>query len=176
MYRCGPSSVQAVKHGHVCFQFDTPFVFAEVNSDLVYITVKKDTTHLVEAVDKTHIGKLILTKEIGGDGQHDITENYKFQEGKEEERLALETALMYGAKKPLDTEGIHQFRADIDMDFEVEKAVLGRDFKVTITFRNSTSRRYTATAYLSGNIVFYTGVAKSEFKNQSFDVKVEPYS
>ncbi|XP_036622354.1 coagulation factor XIII A chain [Trichosurus vulpecula] len=176
MYRCGPASVQAVKHGHVCFQFDTPFVFAEVNSDLVYITAKKDATHLVEAVDKTHIGKLILTKEIGGDGKQDITENYKFQEGKEEERLALETALMYGAKKPLDTEGIHQFKADIDMDFEVEKAVLGKDFKVSITFRNSTSRRYTATAYLSGNIVFYTGVAKSEFKNQTLDVKVEPYS
>ncbi|XP_020829471.1 coagulation factor XIII A chain isoform X1 [Phascolarctos cinereus] len=176
MYRCGPASVQAVKHGHICFQFDSPFVFAEVNSDLVYITVKKDTTHLVESVDKTHIGKLIVTKEIGGDGQHDITENYKFQEGKEEERLALETALMYGAKKPLDTEGIHQFKADIDMDFEVEKAVLGKDFKVTITFRNGTARRYTATAYLSGNIVFYTGVAKSEFKNQTFDVKVEPYS
>ncbi|KAM9100150.1 coagulation factor XIII A chain [Sarcophilus harrisii] len=176
MYRCGPASVQAIKHGHVCFQFDTPFVFAEVNSDLIYITVKKDTTHMVEAVDKTHIGKLVITKEIGGDGKQDITENYKFPEGKEEERLALETALMYGAKKPLDTEGIHQFRADIDMDFEVEKAVLGKDFKVTITFRNSTNRRYTATAYLSGNIVFYTGVAKSEFKNQTFDVKVEPYS
>lgn len=176
MYRCGPASVQAVKHGHVCFQFDTPFVFAEVNSDLVYITVKKDTTHLVEAVDKTHIGKLIVTKEIGGDGKQDITDNYKFQEGKEEERLALETALMYGAKKPLDTEGIHQFKADIDMDFEVEKAVLGKDFKITITFRNSTPRRYTATAYLSGNIVFYTGVAKTEFKNQTFDVEVEPYS
>ncbi|XP_074058210.1 coagulation factor XIII A chain [Macrotis lagotis] len=152
------------------------FFSFQVNSDLVYIKVKKDATHLVEAVDKTHIGKLILTKEIGGDGKQDITENYKFQEGKEEERLALETALMYGAKKPLDTEGIHQFRADIDMDFEVEKAVLGKDFKVTITFRNSTSRRYTATAYLSGNIVFYTGVTKSEFKNQTFDVRVEPFS
>ncbi|OWK13241.1 F13A1 [Cervus elaphus hippelaphus] len=29
MYRCGPASVQAIKHGHVCFQFDAPFVFAE---------------------------------------------------------------------------------------------------------------------------------------------------
>lgn len=30
MYRCGPASVQAIKHGHVCFQFDAPFVYAEV--------------------------------------------------------------------------------------------------------------------------------------------------
>lgn len=34
MYRCGPASVQAVKHGHVCFQFDAPFVFAEVSGKL----------------------------------------------------------------------------------------------------------------------------------------------
>lgn len=34
MYRCGPASVQAIKHGHVCFQFDAPFVFAEVSGEL----------------------------------------------------------------------------------------------------------------------------------------------
>lgn len=37
---------------------------------------------MVEALDTTHIGKLIVTKEIGGDGMKDITDTYKFQEGK----------------------------------------------------------------------------------------------
>ncbi|XP_076999733.1 coagulation factor XIII A chain [Tamandua tetradactyla] len=176
MYRCGPASVQAVKHGHVCFQFDAPFVFAEVNSDLVYITAKKDGTQVVEAVDATHIGKLIVTKQIGGDGIKDITDTYKFQEGQEEERLALETALMYGAKKSLNTEGVFKSRTDVDMDFKVENAVLGQDFRITITFQNNTSSSHTISAYLSGNITFYTGVAKAEFKNQTFEVMLEPLS
>ncbi|XP_065741365.1 coagulation factor XIII A chain [Phocoena phocoena] len=176
MYRCGPASVQAIKHGNVCFQFDAPFVFAEVNSDLVYITAKKDGTHVVETLDTTHIGKLIVTKEVGGDGIKDITDTYKFQEGQEEERLALGTALMYGAKKSLNTEGVVKSRSDVHMNFEVENAVLGRDFKVTITFRNSGPAHYTITAYLSGNITFYTGVAKAEFKNKTFDVTLEPLS
>ncbi|XP_059544514.1 coagulation factor XIII A chain [Myotis daubentonii] len=176
MYRCGPASVQAIKHGHVCFQFDAPFVFAEVNSDLVYITAKKDGTHVVEAVDTTHVGKLIVTKQIGGDGMKDITDNYKFQEGQKEERLALETALMYGVKKPLNTEGIVKQRSDVDMDFEVENAVLGKDFKVTITFQNNTPKAYTISAYLTGNITFYTGVSKEEFKNETFEVALEPLS
>ncbi|XP_028909882.1 coagulation factor XIII A chain [Ornithorhynchus anatinus] len=176
MYRCGPASVQAIKHGHVCFPFDAPFVFAEVNSDIVYIRVKQDGTHVVESVDATHVGKFILTKQIGGDGQQDITDQYKFQEGQEEERLALETALMYGAKKPLNTEGLIALRDDTDMNFEVENVVLGRDFKVTITFHNRSPRRYSATAYLSGNIVFYTGVAQTEFKNHTFEVTLEPLS
>ncbi|XP_017653264.1 coagulation factor XIII A chain isoform X2 [Nannospalax galili] len=176
MYRCGPASVQAVKHGHVCFQFDAPFVFAEVNSDLIYITAKKDGTHVVESVDTTHIGKLIVTKQIGGDGMEDITDTYKFQEGQEEERLALETALMYGAKKAVNTEGVVKSRSDVDMNFEVENAVLGKDFKVTITFQNNSSNRYTISAYLSGNITFYTGVSKTEFKNEAFEVTLEPLS
>nr|XP_024104595.2 coagulation factor XIII A chain [Pongo abelii] len=176
MYRCGPASVQAIKHGHVCFQFDAPFVFAEVNSDLIYITAKKDGTHVVENVDATHIGKLIVTKQIGGDGMMDITDTYKFQEGQEEERLALETALMYGAKKPLNTEGVMKPRSNVDMDFEVENAVLGKDFKLSITFRNNSHNHYTITAYLSANITFYTGVPKAEFKKETFDVTLEPLS
>lgn len=36
---------------------------------------------MVETVDTTHIGKLIVTKEVGGDGIKDITDTYKFQEG-----------------------------------------------------------------------------------------------
>ncbi|XP_019480321.1 PREDICTED: coagulation factor XIII A chain [Hipposideros armiger] len=176
MYRCGPASVQAIKHGHVCFQFDAPFVFAEVNSDLVYITAKKDGTHVVEAVDTTHIGKLIVTKEVGGDGMKDITDTYKFQEGQKEERLALETALMYGVKKSLNTDGVAKQRSDVDMDFEVENAVLGTNFTLTITFQNNSPNSYTLSAYLSGNITFYTGVSKEEFKNETFDVTLEPLS
>lgn len=176
MYRCGPASVQAIKHGHVCFQFDAPFVYAEVNSDLVYITAKKDGTHVVEAVDTTHIGKLIVTKQIGGDGMKDITDTYKFQEGQTEERLALETALMYGLKKPLNTEGVIKPKSDVVMDFEVENVVLGKDFKVNITFRNNSPNSHAISAYLSGNITFYTGVSKEEFKKETFDVTLEPFS
>lgn len=36
---------------------------------------------MVEAVDTAHIGKMIVTKEVGGDGIKDITDTYKFQEG-----------------------------------------------------------------------------------------------
>lgn len=31
-YRCGPTSVFAVRNGHVELKFDTPFVFAEVSA------------------------------------------------------------------------------------------------------------------------------------------------
>ncbi|NWZ84477.1 F13A factor, partial [Poecile atricapillus] len=176
MYRCGPASVQAIKHGHVCFQFDAPFVYAEVNGDIFYTRMEKNGTQVVENVDTTRIGQLIVTKEVGGDGMMDITEEYKFREGSDEERLALETAVMYGVKKQSIQDTTYQPQTDVDMDFQAQKAVLGHDFKVTITFRNKSRNSYTATTYLSGNTVFYTGVTKSEFKKHSFSVKLEPSS
>uniref|UniRef100_A0A8C6XEN5 Coagulation factor XIII A chain n=1 Tax=Naja naja TaxID=35670 RepID=A0A8C6XEN5_NAJNA len=172
MYRCGPASVQAIKHGHVCFQFDAPFVFAEVNCDVIYSKAMKNGSKVIQHIDKTQIGALILTKEVGSNKTKEITENYKFQEGTEEERLALETALMYGVKKSV-AEDISS-NTEVDMNVVIEDSVLGSDFNVTITFQNKTSRPYTVTAYISGNVVFYTGVPKTEFKNDSFDVTLEP--
>ncbi|XP_008941142.1 PREDICTED: coagulation factor XIII A chain [Merops nubicus] len=176
MYRCGPASVQAIKHGHVCFQFDAPFVYAEVNGDIVYIRREKNGTQTIENIDTTHVGRLIVTKEVGGDGMMEITEDYKFQEGSAEERLALETALMYGVKKQMPQDTTYQPQKDVDMEFQAQKAILGSDFKVTITFRNRSRNYYTATTYLSGNTVFYTGVTKKEFKKHSFSAKLEPSS
>ncbi|KFP17316.1 Coagulation factor XIII A chain [Egretta garzetta] len=179
MYRCGPASVQAVKHGHVCFQFDAPFVYAEVNSDVVYSRRDKNGTQVIEKIDTTHIGQLIVTKEIGGDGMMEITEEYKFQEGSEEERLALETAVMYGVKKQTTQDSVYQPQTDVDMDFQVQKAVLGSDFKVTITFRNKSHNYYTATTYLSGNMVSFTGTKRRLFSflflssARSFDVAIK---
>eukprot|EP00079_Xenopus_tropicalis_P011013 XP_002936471.1 PREDICTED: coagulation factor XIII A chain [Xenopus tropicalis] len=176
MFRCGPASVQAIKHGHACFQFDTPFIFSEVNSDIVYSRAMKDGSKVIEHIDKTHVGQKILTKQIGGDDPQDITDLYKFSEGTEEERLALEAALMYGVKKEIRDEDQQQFAPDTDMDFQADNAVFGSDFKVTLTFKNWSANLYTVSAFLTGHIVFYTGVLKSEFKNKNVEVTLDPSS
>ncbi|KAG8571659.1 hypothetical protein GDO81_011743 [Engystomops pustulosus] len=176
MYRCGPASVQAIKHGHVCFPYDTPFLFAEVNSDIVYSKLMKDGTREVQYIDKTHVGQKLLTKEVGGNRPLDITDLYKFSEGTEEERLALDAALMYGVKKDFRDEEQFLSSPDTTMEFQEDSAVFGSDFKVTLTFNNQSSNRYTVSAFLTGHVVFYTGVLKSEFKNKTVQVTLEPLS
>lgn len=54
----------------------------QVNGDVFYTRVDKNGTQVVENVDTARIGQLIVTKEVGGDGMMDITEEYKFREGK----------------------------------------------------------------------------------------------
>ena len=36
MYRTGPASVESVRKGEINFVYDSPFVFAEVNADVVH--------------------------------------------------------------------------------------------------------------------------------------------
>lgn len=58
------------------------YLIFQVNSDVVYSKTMKNGTRVIEQIDTTHIGKLIVTKDIGSDRMKDITEQYKFREGK----------------------------------------------------------------------------------------------
>lgn len=36
LFRCGPASVEAVRRGIIGYLYDTPFIFSEVNADIVH--------------------------------------------------------------------------------------------------------------------------------------------
>lgn len=42
IYRCGPASLQAIREGNVHYNYDTKFVFAEVNAETVFWQRQKD--------------------------------------------------------------------------------------------------------------------------------------
>uniref|UniRef100_A0AAX7V4T7 protein-glutamine gamma-glutamyltransferase n=1 Tax=Astatotilapia calliptera TaxID=8154 RepID=A0AAX7V4T7_ASTCA len=80
-FRCGPAPVIAIKEGHVCYPFDCGFVFAEVNSDVVFLKRDKYGNLTPFRVDKTYVGEKILTKAVGSQQQNNITNTYKYPEG-----------------------------------------------------------------------------------------------
>lgn len=80
VYCCGPAPVKAIKEGDLQMQYDIPFVFAEVNADVVYWIVQSNG----EQRKSTHssvVGKNISTKSVGRDSREDITHTYKYPEG-----------------------------------------------------------------------------------------------
>ena len=74
--------MKAVKNGEVYLPYDTGFVFAEVNGDTVYWDVKKDGSMKARNVDEHSVGSSISTKAPGSDEREDITEEYKYPDGK----------------------------------------------------------------------------------------------
>ncbi|XP_008407583.1 protein-glutamine gamma-glutamyltransferase 2 [Poecilia reticulata] len=91
VYCCGPIPLRAIKEGELAFKYDAPFVFAEVNADVVTMMKKKDgSTSKVTTIGL--VGQMISTKSVGSDSREDITHLYKYPEGSDEEREAFTKA------------------------------------------------------------------------------------
>lgn len=64
------------------WKYDTPFVFSEVNADLIVWIVHPDGERIQVSQNSKVIGRSISTKSVYGDFREDITANYKYPEGK----------------------------------------------------------------------------------------------
>ncbi|XP_040887491.1 coagulation factor XIII A chain [Toxotes jaculatrix] len=170
MYRCGPASVRAIKHGEMCFPFDAAFVFAEVNSDVVFYCRRKDGTMEPVKVNQTHIGRKVLTKAAGDTTRRDITDQYKFPEGSTEERTVLEKAEEFGCKREKSNPPL----ADVDLVLPTLEISVGDNFELSVEFINRSDQKRTVDIYISGSVVYYTGVTSSEFLIITPTVKIEP--
>ncbi|TRZ07581.1 hypothetical protein HGM15179_019526, partial [Zosterops borbonicus] len=80
LFCCGPCSVTAVKNGEVFLKYDTPFVFAEVNSDKVYWQRQPHGGFAVVHVEEGAIGRRISTLGPDTAPRVDITDQYKHPE------------------------------------------------------------------------------------------------
>lgn len=169
MYRCGPASVLAIKHGEICFPFDAPFVFAEVNSDVVFYSRKKDGTMEPVKVNKTHVGRMVLTKALGSEGRRDIVDQYKFPEGSPEERTVLEKAEEFGCRREKSSPPV----ADVDVTLPTLEISVGDNFELGVEFVNHSIQTRTVEAYVSGSVVYYTGVSGNEFLFKSPTVSIQ---
>ena len=85
-YQCGPASVNAIRNGEVYLNYDTGFVFSEVNGDRVYWDQDSFGQLSISYIDKHSIGKKISTRKLGKtterrDLRKDLTSHYKHPEG-----------------------------------------------------------------------------------------------
>ncbi|XP_063729924.1 coagulation factor XIII A chain-like [Eleginops maclovinus] len=105
-YRCGPAPVAAIKEGLLCHPYDAGFVFAEVNSDVVFHKRDRYGTLTPFRVEKTYIGHSIFTKAVGSSSPSDITHTYKHTEGSAEDARTMSRAEEYGCvRDPLRRPG-----------------------------------------------------------------------
>ncbi|KAK7129384.1 hypothetical protein R3I94_017557 [Phoxinus phoxinus] len=130
---CGPSSVRAIKEGELTFQYDIPFLYAEVNADVVEYIKLRDGRVFKIGGSTAEVGKYISTKAVGRDEREDITHNYKYPEGSEEERKVFEKANHHNRLAQAGEEpGLHiKIRVTPDMQ-------MGSDFDVYAEFKNNT--------------------------------------
>ncbi|XP_061614255.1 coagulation factor XIII A chain-like [Phyllopteryx taeniolatus] len=173
LYRCGPASVLAIKEGLVGHSYDGAFIFAEVNSDVIYVTQDKYGNELSTYVDKRLVGLGLFTKHILADAPVDITHTYKYQEGSADEARAMETAQSFGLARdhpdqPAATDVL------ITVSLAAEQVDLGKDVYLTVEFQNHGDAAQTVKALVTCAVIYYTGVLSKRFKEEPVEVTVPP--
>ncbi|XP_065150833.2 coagulation factor XIII A chain-like [Paramisgurnus dabryanus] len=173
LYRCGPTSVNAVKAGDLSYPFDARFVFAELNSDVIYHQCDKYGNMKTLNVDTAYVGKLTVTKSVNGFGYEDITSNYKYPEGSEKDKQTMQTAVSRG----VPTSGyVPPAAANVSIDLQVDTIKMGDDFQLTMNIKNQGGQRCTVSTTITGSVVFYTGVTGTKIKSENRTAVLEAWN
>ncbi|XP_054464590.1 protein-glutamine gamma-glutamyltransferase 5-like [Anoplopoma fimbria] len=81
VFCCGPSPVSGVQGHCLRARYDTSFVYASVDADVVRLIVR-DGLVVGRTVDTEGVGQLIYTKSIGSDAPENLTGTYKRKRSK----------------------------------------------------------------------------------------------
>lgn len=171
--QCGPVSLQAVKRGDIGLNYDAPFVFAEVNADVMHWgeDPESDWGWSRMKMNKYHVGRQILTKKVGKDDdegeddQEDVVIEYKSEEGSAAERLSIHNAIRGSRRAQQYYEYRKDLKEDVAFDFtDIDKITIGQPFKVKVVIRNESNETRNISAFLSARSVYYTGVNVSLIK------------
>ncbi|XP_044595670.1 LOW QUALITY PROTEIN: annulin-like [Cotesia glomerata] len=177
-FRCGPSSVAAIKNGEVMRPYDGGFLFAEVNADKVYWKYNGPTQPLkLVSKDTQGIGQYISTKAVGIWGREDLTQDYKYPETSNKEREAMLKALQQ-SESIFSRYYLNEQFNDIIFDFKlIDNVLVGDPFSVVLVMKNrSKENKYRVSVILRVDVVLYTGKVGGPVKTFETDRIIKPGS
>ncbi|XP_077315153.1 protein-glutamine gamma-glutamyltransferase 5-like [Lithobates pipiens] len=171
-YCCGPAPVKAIKEGDMDVDYDIPFVFAEVNGDIVH-WVLQDGGAEKGQTDTYSIGKFISTKSIGSNTREDITDQYKYPEGSPQERAIFEKAVAkIKSKKPFrERDPIVALDFDASLKL-VESPLIGQTVLLIYRIHNRSYEAKTFSISVSAQEMMYNGKPLDQFWDEKFELVV----
>ncbi|XP_052507146.1 protein-glutamine gamma-glutamyltransferase E [Budorcas taxicolor] len=181
VFQCGPASVIAVREGDVDWDFDMPFIFAEVNADRITWIYESSGALKKNSTDTHSVGKYISTKAVGSNSRVDVTEKYKYPEGSSQERQVFEKALRklkprasFSATSASSLARDEQ-EPSISGRFKVAGVLaVGKDVNLILILKNLTSDTKTVTVNMTAWTIVYNGTLVHEVWKDSVTKSLNP--
>lgn len=152
VFCCGPAPLKAIKEGELTKKYDAPFIFAEVNADVVDLVQLSSGEFVKFGGSTKSVGRFISTKAVGSDKRRDITHHYKYPEGSEEERQVYEKAQHHNKLQQQGEEpGLH---LKIKL---ADNMIVGSDFEVSALLTNNCMKARTCSFLFFARAVSYNG-------------------
>ncbi|XP_071761907.1 protein-glutamine gamma-glutamyltransferase 2 [Centroberyx gerrardi] len=168
VYCCGPCPLTAIKEGDLGIKYDAPFVFAEVNADIIHWIVQSDGRRRQLKVDQNSVGMNISTKSVYGDFREDVTLHYKYPEGSQREREVYEKA---GRPVSMLTNGEAE-PGKLQLSIKHVKPVFGTDFDIIVEVKNVGGKDTTAQLTMLSKAVTYNSLHRGECQRRTASITV----
>ncbi|XP_070785728.1 protein-glutamine gamma-glutamyltransferase 2-like [Enoplosus armatus] len=163
---CGPAPVNGILQGEANLKYDVPFVFAEVNADIVKWMISAYGLKRKMHSDTRTVGQNISTKAVGYNMRNDITNGYKHTEGTTKERAVFRRALNR-VNSGDDQEGdSREELLKVEMKFEEETKMLsGQDIKLKLKLTNKDRTNKTMSIRVNAQAMRYNGKPASNMQS-----------
>ncbi|TNN01015.1 hypothetical protein fugu_012261 [Takifugu bimaculatus] len=168
---CGPCPVAAIKEGNLGVKYDAPFVFAEVNADIVHWITYADGRRQKIREDQANVGRNISTKSVFGDAREDVTRLYKYPEGSRKER-----EVYVKAGRRLTEPGGEQTPEPLQLSIKHGTPVFGTDFDVMVEVENVQGSGAGGQLTVLAKAVTYNALFRGECKRRSVGVHVQAHA
>ncbi|XP_075033805.1 protein-glutamine gamma-glutamyltransferase E-like [Mixophyes fleayi] len=190
-YRLGPTSLKAVKEGDVDLDYDTAFVFSEVNGDTDSYIVYPNGTRRIFKSDPQAVGRLTSTKAVGSFTRKDVTLDYKYAEGSAKEREIFQKAkdkmrrpaagfrMAARASDDMASMSLREAAPAIKPDFSATfkksgEPQVGEDFSVSLTLKNTVGDTKTLKVNMTATIIIYNNTPVKVVLTESQSVTLGP--
>ncbi|XP_059934185.1 protein-glutamine gamma-glutamyltransferase E [Mesoplodon densirostris] len=182
VFQCGPASVVALREGNVDWDFDMPFIFAEVNADrITWICNSWTGKPKKNSSDPYTVGKFISTKAVGRNSRVDVTNNYKYPEGSSQERQVFKKALRklkpYMTFVPTSERSLREEeqKPSISGKFKITGTLtVGKEVNLALMLKNLTSDSKTVTVNMTAWTIVYNGTLVHEVWKESVTLSLGP--
>ncbi|XP_063816606.1 protein-glutamine gamma-glutamyltransferase E-like [Pseudophryne corroboree] len=183
MYRLGPSSLKAVKEGDVDLDFDTPFVFAEVNADVEHWVVYSNGSKKMIYSEPKAVGRLTSTKAVGSFTRMDVTNDYKYPEGSSKEReifnkakAKIQPPRMYSRMAAVSLrEGETVIKPTFSGTFKkIGEPQVGEDFTIPLILKNTVADTKTVKVNITATVIIYNTTPVKDILTEAQSVTLGP--
>ncbi|XP_068996556.1 protein-glutamine gamma-glutamyltransferase 2-like [Embiotoca jacksoni] len=171
IFCCGPASLKAIKEGELTRKYDAPFIFAEVNADVVDKLRQPNGEFVRFNESITSVGRFISTKAVGSYMRRDITHHYKYAEGSEDERRVYQKAQHHNKLRESGKE------PGLNLEIKLsDNMIVGSNFEVFAILTNDSMDVKDCKIRFSATAVVYNGrlAAGDSCGFASIEVEVPP--
>ncbi|XP_058499984.1 protein-glutamine gamma-glutamyltransferase 5-like isoform X1 [Solea solea] len=188
VFVCGPCPVAAVQQKVFGAEYDTPFIYASVDADVVRLIVRQGMV-VGRKVDPRGVGQLIYTKSVDSDDPENLTDTYKLRRPMAMmmcSRSAGPMAMMMCSRSAGEVSGredsnaVHEGEDEdstsvLDVSLKIEgKPTVGQSIRLCINIKNNTFNKKVLMEHVNAQIKEYNSGPQESFWKVHQEVHMGP--